>query len=286
MKFKCVWLKNALSLVESVVSSFEKISKGWDKNNVTNINIKASTETLICCLRGPHSDDCQIWMSLAKQNCFEEYVCESKRANNEIILSLQPAALAEVLTQAKDCEKATFKLSKKEGRAVISAELRFPGLGGPVYAIHDIYVDVLQGSMADEVAEPSLVKPAFSLEWPQLRTIRHVVDRMRTIHAENVELEMITGEDESSGELTLHFITSEVNVKSTFNKLPVCEDSEGSKEALKGTLKLKLLQTVMHLSLVTTESTLGTLVADKALILYLIFPHSCGHVVCFIPVLN
>nr|CAG4636744.1 EOG090X0TJE [Eubosmina coregoni]SVE70241.1 EOG090X0TJE [Eubosmina coregoni] len=181
-----------------------------------------------------------IWCTLDQAHFFFEYGMEGLSTDdNEIYMEFMAENVIKTLSALKVSSAAKtvkIKLTKKLASPCLTFEIEMPsGTTGSTnfrLVVHDIPVNLVPKRLWIEYAEPDPVVADISVQLPQLRLLKSIVDRFKNLA--NMALVHIT----SQGHLTLTVETDSVSVTSHFEDLYV--DNHIEDEA-KVTIELKRL---------------------------------------------
>lgn len=151
---------------------------------------------------------------------FDSYRIESKY-NNEIHLMARLSSLLKALRSADPSSRITLKLTKKRERPCLTFEIASDALS----VIQDVPVTIVDHDKLAEFLEPELPDPKVKIRMPPLKSLRTVVDRLRSV--DDRDILRITAS--SNGEMVLQVENEMVNIK-TFYKGLSLEKKEASQQ--------------------------------------------------------
>jgi len=125
-----------------------------------------------------------VWCDIDQDCYFNEYNIEGVSADqNEIYLQFVPDKMAKALTSLRTCNPRSVKI--KLVRKNSGPNLTFDVDIGPALrdrnCVHDIPVVVLPRKMWAEYKEPALPQFDISICLPELKKLRHLMERYRTL---------------------------------------------------------------------------------------------------------
>jgi len=127
-----------------------------------------------------------VWAEMEQENYFNEYNIEGVSAEqNEIFLELSPEKLSKTLGGLKSSNAPVrslkMKLTKKASVPCLTFEVELPGLQGTRSCVHDIPVTVLGRTVWKEYEEPPMPPFDVSVCLPDVRRLRHLVERYKVL---------------------------------------------------------------------------------------------------------
>jgi len=158
-----------------------------------------------------------VWCALKQEAYFNEYNIEGVSAEqNEIYLELQPEKLAKSLASLRSghARGVKVKLTKKSVPC-LTFEVELPGLHGSRTALHDIPVTVLPRSVWKDYQEPTMPPFDVSICLPEVRKLRHLVERMKVLG------QAVTLTATKQGSLSLRVESDEGEFSTHYPDLPV-----------------------------------------------------------------
>jgi len=125
-----------------------------------------------------------VWCEMEQESYFNEYNIEGVSAEqNEIFLEFVPDKLAKTLTGLKSgpTKSLKMKLTKKNSVPCLTFEVELPALSLSRVCVHDIPVSVLPRKVWGEYKEPPMPPFDVSICLPELRKLRHLMERFKTL---------------------------------------------------------------------------------------------------------
>jgi len=176
--------------------------------------LRLTLDKIYFTLTGPVTGSAVLWSEITQSNFFNEYNMEGvSEENNEIYLDLELASLLRVLRSARNAKSLKLKLTKKHSPC-LTCEIEQPSLLAQCrQVVHDIPVTVVPRRHWDDYQEPPTTDFDVSVVMPPLKTVKNVVERMRTIG-----LSMIWSASKT-GALTLRAENDTVQVATHFKDL-------------------------------------------------------------------
>lgn len=160
------------------------------------------------------------WMHLDALLLFDFYIFEGRSPQkNSIMIEFLPENLFHVLKSNQNVKNLKLKLANKHS-VCLSIEIEYCGISMKSKSRtvnHDIPVKIISSSFLaiKQLQEPNLNNFTLSIEMPCLKTLKHMIDRMRAM-GDYINLKVT-----KKGELTLKIKTDYVSVSSFFKNLPV-----------------------------------------------------------------
>lgn len=160
------------------------------------------------------------WMHLDALLLFDFYIFEGKSTQkSSIMIEILPENLYHVLKSNQNVKNLKLKLANKH-LVCLSVEIEYCGMSMKSKSRtvnHDIPIKIISSSFLaiKQLQEPNLNNFSLSIEMPCLKTLKHMIERMRAMG------DYINLEATRKGELTLVIKTDSVSVSSFFKNLPV-----------------------------------------------------------------
>ncbi|KAF5272405.1 hypothetical protein FQA39_LY07873 [Lamprigera yunnana] len=166
-----------------------------------------------------------VWCKLPIHFYFREFNCEGvSEEHNEIYLNFATTMLVRSLSSIKQNAKSLkIKLTNKH-TPCLTLEIEQAVNEGlqTRQVVHDIPVEVILRQNWDEYAEPIFNNFHVSIEMPNLRTIKNIVERMKNMS------NLLTVSATKNGRLTLQIKTNVVRVSAYFSNLGIQSFSIGT----------------------------------------------------------
>ncbi|XP_012284198.1 checkpoint protein HUS1 [Orussus abietinus] len=218
MKFRCKMMDNvAMRDLTSVVNTISRMSKMCVLRLMPNALYFTAVED-----RSP-----VIWVQLSIKHFFSEYTMAGVSDElNEIYLELDPVMLARSLTSLKIMAKsAKIKLTNKQ-QPCLTIEIELPSLSTESReCMHDVPVRVIPRREWDRYQTPDIPKFDISIDMPQLKNVRSIVERMKNLSP------TLGITADLSGTLVLKVDTDHATVSAHFQGLATsAEDSAKARE--------------------------------------------------------
>ncbi|CAH1773977.1 unnamed protein product [Owenia fusiformis] len=155
-----------------------------------------------------------IWCELTQGHFFNEYQIEGLSEEfNEIYLDVIPDNLLRALKTGQQAKSVKIKLTKKH-TPCLTVEVELPSLSNHSrFVTHDIPVNVIPRRLWDDFEEPEMPDFDVSIYMPHLKTLRHVVDRMKNLS------NFVVIRANQNGEMTLKIETDMASVSTHFKDL-------------------------------------------------------------------
>jgi len=168
-----------------------------------------------------------VWTEMDQESFFNEYNIEGvSQDQNEIYLEFVPDKLAKTLSALKTGARSVkMKLTKKNNVPCLTFDVEFDVhvSGHPVSTrtcVHDFPVTVLPRKVWSDFKEPAIPQFDISIGMPELRKVRHLLERYKTLG------QAVTVMANKEGKLTMK-VESDEGVFSTHYpdlKVPVYRD--------------------------------------------------------------
>uniref|UniRef100_A0A0B6Z858 Checkpoint protein n=1 Tax=Arion vulgaris TaxID=1028688 RepID=A0A0B6Z858_9EUPU len=156
----------------------------------------------------------QIWCELPQSHFFDEYAMEGvSQEDNEIYLEVHPELLLKSLKTAQAAKCVKVKLTKKHVPC-LTLEIDLPG--GTTHqrlVVHDVPVIVVARKHWPDFTEPEMPKFDVSIELPQMKVLKNVVDKMKNLS------NYLTLSANISGDMKLSVETDMVAISTHFQNL-------------------------------------------------------------------
>ncbi|XP_015598029.1 checkpoint protein HUS1 [Cephus cinctus] len=183
-----------------------------------------------------------IWAELTPDNFFDEYTMIGvSTQHDEIFLELEPSMLARSLSSLKMTAKPVkIKLTNKQ-QPCLTIELELSSLSTESrHCVHDVPVRVIPRKEWEMYQTPDIPQFDITIEMPELKHIRHQVDRMRNMSGQ------ITIIADRTGQLILKIETDHATIATHFQGLLI----KGSKPITdqKYSAKVEIKKFAMFLS--------------------------------------
>nr|CAG4643689.1 EOG090X0TJE [Ilyocryptus agilis] len=166
-----------------------------------------------------------IWCTMEEGHFFSEFGMEGlSAADNEIYLEIVTENVVKTLSALKvttAAKSVKIKLTKKLSSPCLTFEIDLPsGSNHSRLVVHDIPVNLVPRRLWLDYSEPDAVDADISVQLPQLRLMKSVVERMKNL------ANMATMHITTQGLLTLTVETDSVSVASHFDGLHVDKHKE------------------------------------------------------------
>eukprot|EP00049_Salpingoeca_infusionum_P004183 m.75493 g.75493 ORF g.75493 m.75493 type:complete len:286 (+) comp12452_c2_seq2:161-1018(+) len=195
--------------LQQAVTTFQKASRYKDCFlRLTPNNLYLSVDSSV------FQDSSRLWSEIHVDKVFESFHLESRHQNNEILLAVTLEYLVRALKSALASDDVVMKLVKREGEPCLSFAISSMMSGTVIRKVtQDVPVTVCLASQIEEVQPPILPTPKVNVYLSDLRTLQHVVDRMKSI-CPDVQISC-----NGQGEMQLEVTTTMVTVKTAFKDL-------------------------------------------------------------------
>lgn len=202
---------------------------------------------------------------------FDAYRIESKH-DNEIHLTTKLPSLLKALRSAEASSRITLKLTKKHERPCLTFEIASDGLS----VIQDVPVAIVDHQRLGDLLEPELPDPKVKVRMPPLKSLRAVVDRLKSV--DDRDILRITAT--SGGEMVLQVENELVNIKTFYKGLALDKKDSTSSQGEGGDAKAgvvsasccvstKKLQNVLAAHALRSDFVVGCIIEHHAFVLFL-----------------
>jgi len=180
MKFRGRMIEQvAIRKFYTVIGTIAKISK------VCVLRLNADKMFFILTDQGA-SGGPAVWCEMDQENYFNEYNIEGvSPEQNEIYLELVPEKLYKTLTGLKSStvpvKSLKMKLTKKNDVACLTFEVEVAVTALSRTIVHDIPVQVVPRKVWADYQEPPMPQFDVSICLPELKKLRHLTDRYKTL---------------------------------------------------------------------------------------------------------
>lgn len=247
---------------------------------------KISSECLVLLTEGsfefrriPDGDsDVQLYARL-KSDVFTEYVVESK-AGNHIMAVIKLRSLLRAFKSAGSADFVVFKLTKRGDVPCFTIVADTPS-GLKVTQDAPITKFLTRDGLAD-YREPKLPAPDLSLECPDPRHVRTVLERFRQLD------KFVTIEMRSSGSMAFKVDTEVVSMTTTYEGLEVPALKGGGGEHAKMNVRLNIndFLGVLHFGLAPFERAVVVAIKDTTLVVYVQFEDEVATMTYYCPIVD
>ena len=156
------------------------------------------------------------WISVDPKILFEFCICEGKTPDEHmLLLEIQPESLLRALKSSPNIKMIRIKLTKRQSTC-LTIELELHSMTSKTNSrtiTHDIPIRILSKVESNNFQEPDVNRTNLSIEMPQLKLFKHMIERMKCL-SEYVYLEAT-----NQGSLTLKIEADAVSVCSYFRNL-------------------------------------------------------------------
>ncbi|CAK9829107.1 Checkpoint protein HUS1 [Anthophora retusa] len=243
-----------------------------DFTNIVNI---ISRITKQCTLRLTPDEMCfsigedrtsMFWAELTQTHFFTEYVMNGvTEEQNEIYLELEASMLARSLSSLRMTAKSVkIKLTNKR-QPCLTLEIELPSLSiESRQCLHDVPVRVIPRREWTEHQAPNIPEFDISVNMPQLRYVKGIVDRMKNMSPR------ITVNADKSGMFVLKIETDSATVSTHFQNLQVWSCSQQDcEDEISATVDIKKFFTFLAWDIVHPECVKCNILQDKMVNLFL-----------------
>nr|XP_002130439.1 checkpoint protein HUS1-like isoform X2 [Ciona intestinalis] len=169
-----------------------------------------------------------MWCELKQANFFDEYRMDgvNEYELNEIYLEIVAENLCRAIKSANNAKSLKIKLTKKQVPC-LTVEIELPSLSSTARIVtHDIPVSVIPSSLWGEYQEPEMPDFHVSLCLPPLKTVKHIVERLKNLSS------YLTLSGNQEGDFALKVETELVSATTRFSDLEIPPyDPDGDSQA-------------------------------------------------------
>ncbi|XP_076171536.1 hus1-like checkpoint clamp component isoform X2 [Ptiloglossa arizonensis] len=207
-----------------------------------------------------------IWAELNPQHFFVEYVLNGvTEEQNEIYLQFEASMLARSMSSLRMTAKSVkIKLTNKR-QPCLSLEIELPSLSiESRQCLHDVPVRVIPRREWPEYQAPNIPEFDISVDMPQLKYVRSIVERMKNMSPQ------ITISADKLGMFVLKIDTDNATVSTHFQDLQVwsCSQNEHD-DKISATIDIKKFFMFMAWDVVHPESVKCNILQDRMVNLYI-----------------
>lgn len=220
-----------------------------------------------------HTSGEQAFADIPVPAVFDAYRIESKHGN-EIHLMTRLTSLLKALRSAEASSRITLKLTKKRERPCLTFEIASDSLS----VIQDVPVTIVDHDRLGELLEPELPDPKVKVRMPPLKSLRALVDRLRSV--DDRDILRITAT--STGEMVLQIENEMVNIKTFYKGLALdkkdsnqsqggsgAEESKAAVVSATCSVSTKKLQNVLAAHALRSDFVVGCIIEHHAFVLFL-----------------
>eukprot|EP01147_Barroeca_monosierra_P006533 gene6533-7508_t len=197
------------SICIDIVAAFQKASafkRCCLRITTTKLHFTVDSESF--------EDDSRIWIEVIQGKLFESFVVQSMHSENEILLQLNLDHFCRALRSATHSHDLVMKLTKKDNFPFMTFKIGSVSSTGMTRSIvQDVPVVVRPTEEIETIRPPTLPVSDVNIYLPEVRLLRNIVDRMKSIsHALTLQANL-------NGELILLVESDIVTVKTCFSRL-------------------------------------------------------------------
>lgn len=200
-----------------------------------------------------------LWAVLSQQHFFVEYVmCGVSEQENEIYLEFDASMFARTFNSLKiTARSAKIKLTNKR-QPCLTFEIDLTSLSvDSRQCVHDVPVKLIPRREWPEHKMPDIPEFDVTLEIPQLKYIRHIVERMKNMSS---QLTIIANK---CGALVLKVEVDYATVSTHFKELQVWEAGEEDTGDISATVAIKKLAMFLSWDILHPDSVKCNLLQEK-----------------------
>jgi len=214
------------------------------------------------------------FVELATKSIFDDYRIESK-SNNEIPMIVNIPNISRAIKSGMNADKIVMKLTKKSNRAFLTFDIT-----ENVSIIQDVPVTLQPVKRMKEYYEPELPDPEVQLRMPDMKALKNVIDRMKSVS------DILTIEASSSGELVFEVATDMVTIKTYYKGLSIKQVSQqDASKTASARMSIKKFARLLHCRCLNSSYILGCIVEDHAFVVYIKLREERGQMTYYVPLL-
>jgi len=225
-----------------------------------------------------------LWVELNQTDFFEEFRIEGKNDSNFIYLEVINENIVRAMKSGQNAQSIKIKLTNKQ-IPCLTFEISLPSLTAHTRnVVHDVPVAVIPTRFWDDFQKPVLPNYDIKINFPQLKIVKNIVERMKNISG----YMMLSASND--GELRFTVETDEVTVTTHFKNMEI-EDSESDEisneengENIEAKIEIQKLVTFLHVQQFNPTKVICGIVHGQAVHMFLM----CHDVMFqyFIPAVN
>ncbi|XP_051156249.1 checkpoint protein HUS1 isoform X1 [Leptopilina boulardi] len=205
-----------------------------------------------------------VWAELRQARFFHEYeLTGAYQEQNEIYLELDTLMLARSVSSLKqNAKSAKIKLSNKQ-QPCLTIEIELPSSSmDSRQCVHDVPVQIIPRRQWNEYQAPNIPEFDISLEMPQLKHVRNMVERMK-----NMSPFLILG-THRDGKLILKVENDVASIATYFPNLKVwCRSN--LEEEISASVDIKKFHTFLSWDIIHPDSVKCNILHDRTVNLHL-----------------
>lgn len=205
---------------------------------------------------------------------FEEYVIESK-SNNQIAFLPHIVNLLRALKSAENATSIKMKLANK-GRPFLTFEIQSEGLS----IVQDVPVTMKTMQDIQDVQEPVIDADEVKVKMPPLKSLRPVVERMKSVS------DRLTFLANTNGDVCFQVEADMVTIRTYYKGLELKERNDNAEPITASvTMGIKKFLNILHCISLNSQFAIACLVNNCIFCLYVKLAHGKGTVTYYVPVL-
>eukprot|EP00054_Salpingoeca_dolichothecata_P015860 m.92038 g.92038 ORF g.92038 m.92038 type:complete len:285 (+) comp21693_c0_seq2:193-1047(+) len=250
------------------IQIFSKLSK------VKECRVRFTPESIHFVVTNDAANDVRVWSELQQRSIFDEYKLQSMHDNNEILIEIQLDSLLRVIKSAFQSSDVLLKLVKKDHTTYLNVLVTLPSPTGITRPLsHDIPVTIFPFAEIEQCRPPELPNPEVALDLPEIKVLRTLVDRIKTMS------EYVLLAANNIGDLIIKAETGMVSVKTFFrdlnvvNQLDSAPNDEDNEELVEARIYIKKLSTFLAAAQSMPNPggrLMLTIAKEKAVVLFMI----------------
>lgn len=207
-----------------------------------------------------------VWAELTQTHFFTEYIMNGvSEEQNEIYLEFDPTMLAKSLGSLRMTAKSVkIKLTNKR-QPCLTIEIELPSLSlESRQCLHDVPVRVIPRREWAEHQAPNIPEFDISVDMPQLKHVKHIVERMKNMSPR------LTLDASKTGVFALKVDTDSATVSTHFQELQVWSSSQRNQEdKVSATIDIKKFFMFLAWDIVHPDGVKCNIVQDRVVNLFL-----------------
>ncbi|XP_033221542.1 checkpoint protein HUS1 isoform X2 [Belonocnema kinseyi] len=206
-----------------------------------------------------------VWAELSQSRFFNEYAMGGASDDqNEIYLESDTIMLARSVASLKQTAKSVkIKLTNKQ-QPCLTFEIELPSLSlDSRQCVHDVPVRVIPRREWCEYQAPNVPEFDISMDMPQLKHVRSMVERMK-----NMSPHLIL-EADRSGKLVLKVDNDSASIATHFRNLNVWNSSDIEEEEITASVDIKKFHTFLSWDIIHPDSVKCNILHERTVNLHL-----------------
>eukprot|EP00823_Brevimastigomonas_motovehiculus_P000187 TRINITY_DN1029_c0_g3_i1.p1 TRINITY_DN1029_c0_g3~~TRINITY_DN1029_c0_g3_i1.p1 ORF type:complete len:272 (-),score=29.50 TRINITY_DN1029_c0_g3_i1:927-1742(-) len=224
--------------------------------------VHLSTDTIRLCMNSDRTSGEQVFFESPVQYLFQDFKIESMN-NNEIPFLANISNLAVATKSCTSATKIVVKLTKKNNRPCLTFDIACE----TVKIVQDVPILLQPAAIIQDYQEPSVPAPEVKFRMPNMKLLKSVVERMKSVGSSILTLTAST-----NGQAVFQVEEgSVVSIKTFFKGLDLKEKDEQSDPEAKtaaGRMDIKKFANILNSRSLSATHFIGCISEEHAFILY------------------